>query len=226
MMGTPPENLDPTQPVPAATPATGAKRSISPPQIALVVGLLLVLLGMVYFFFLRAPAEETAAPPATGAAPAAPAATPEPTEAEPDDDEPPVENFELFAPRDPFEPLVSAGGATGGGGGDTGDTTDDGTTDGGTDGTDDGTDGTDGTDGDGGTSGGEDVGGHRVRVIDVYREGGRDRAQIQVDGTVYTVDEGEDFADNFRLVNASGRCATMLFGDDEFTLCEGEEILK
>jgi hypothetical protein len=135
-----------------------------------------------------------------------------------------VENFELFAPRDPFEPLVTAGGAAVGGDGTTGgDTTDDGTDGDGTDGT--GTDGT-GTDGTGDGTGGEDVGGHRVRVIDVYRENGRDRAQIQVDGTVYTVDEGEDFADNFRLVNASGRCATMLFGDDEFTLCEGEEILK
>jgi hypothetical protein len=70
------------------------------------------------------------------------------------------------------------------------------------------------------------VGRHQVQVIDVYRQGGQDRAQIQVDETVYTVDEGEDFADNFRLVSASGACATMLFGDDEFTLCEGEQILK
>jgi hypothetical protein len=61
-------------------------------------------------------------------------------------------------------------------------------------------------------------------VVDVRARGGR--AQIQVDGTVYTVDEGETFADNFQLVDASGECATMLFGDDEFTLCEGEEILK
>ena len=73
---------------------------------------------------------------------------------------------------------------------------------------------------------GETVGDHRVKVVDVYTQNGRDRAQIQVDGTVYTVDEGEEFADNFRLVSASGRCATILFGDDEFTLCEGEEILK
>jgi hypothetical protein len=43
---------------------------------------------------------------------------------------------------------------------------------------------------------------------------------------VYTAQEGETFADSFQLVSASGRCATMLFGDDQFTLCEGEEILK
>ncbi|MGH2806718.1 MAG: hypothetical protein ACRDKT_05525 [Actinomycetota bacterium] len=216
-MGIPPENLEPTQPVPAAP--SGANRAITPPQIALVAGLVVVLLGMLWFFFLRTPAEEEAPPPVTGEAPVVPAPTPEPTATEPDDDAP-VENFELFAPRDPFEPLVSADGATAGGG--------DGVTDGTTDGTDDGTDGGtvtgDGTSGD--ADDGEDVGGHRVRVIDVFRENGRDRAQIQVDGTVYTVDEGEDFAENFRLVNAEGRCATMLFGDDEFTLCEGEEILK
>ena len=65
-----------------------------------------------------------------------------------------------------------------------------------------------------------------MRVIDVFGDGGRRRAQVQVDGSVYTVDEGERFAENFQLLSASGRCATMLFGDDEFTLCEGEEILK
>jgi hypothetical protein len=63
-------------------------------------------------------------------------------------------------------------------------------------------------------------------VVDVYNEGGNARAQVQVDGTVYTVDEGERFADNFQLMSTSGQCATMLYGDDEFTLCEGEEILK
>ena len=83
----------------------------------------------------------------------------------------------------------------------------------------------DGTTPEGGDGGeGESVGGHRVRVVDVFPNGRR--AQIQVDGTVYTVDEGEVFAENFQLVSASGECATMLFGDDEFTLCEGEEILK
>jgi hypothetical protein len=63
-----------------------------------------------------------------------------------------------------------------------------------------------------------------VRVVDVFPNGRT--AQIQVDGTVYTVDEGEEFAANFRLISASGQCVTMLFGDDEFTLCEGEEVLK
>lgn len=226
-MGTPPENLGTTTPIAEAPPAGG--RSITPPQIAIVVGLLIVLLGAVYFLFLRGGDEEVVPPPA--AAPAVPAPTPEPTETpQPDDGEPPVETFEVFAPRDPFEPLIAAGGVagdTGGGGGDTG--AGDGTGAGTDGGTTDGTDGTDGGTTDPGTgdgANGSNVDGHRVKVIDVFRENGRDRAQVQVDGTVYTVDEGENFAENFRLVSASGRCATMLFGDDEFTLCEGEEILK
>lgn len=222
-MGTPPENLDPTTPV--AGPAAPAGRAgITPPQIAIVVGVLVVLLAAVYFLFLRGGGEEEVAPPPTGSAVPAPAPTPEPTETPgADDGESPVETFELFAPRDPFEPLVSAAGGggvtTGGGAVDTGGGTDTGGT-GVVDGGDTGGTGT----GDG--SNGSNVDGHRVKVIDVFRQNGRDRAQIQVDGTVYTVDEGEDFADNFRLVSASGQCATMLFGDDEFTLCEGEEILK
>jgi hypothetical protein len=61
-----------------------------------------------------------------------------------------------------------------------------------------------------------------VRLVSVSGS----RASIQVDATVYNVREGEDFAGRFRLLSVSGNCATMLFGDDQFTLCEGEEILK
>jgi hypothetical protein len=65
-----------------------------------------------------------------------------------------------------------------------------------------------------------------VRLVDVFTQGGRQRAQVQVDGTVYTVDEGETFAESFEVLSVSNDCATMLFGDDQFTMCEGEEILK
>ena len=225
-MSTPPENLEPTTPQPAV-PGPAARPGITPPQIALVVGLLVVLLAIAaYFLFLRGGgAEEVTTPPAGSAVPAP---TPEPVETPGgDDDEPPVETFELFAPRDPFEPLISAAGAGGDDAGGGGTQIDGGDTDGGTDidGDGDVDGGTGDTDTGDGTNG-SNVDGHRVKVVDVFRQNGRDRAQIQVDGTVYTVDEGENFADNFRLVSASGQCATMLFGDDEFTLCEGEEILK
>lgn len=228
-MGTPPENID-TAPVATTDAATApGRQDVTPQQLAIIGGVVLViLLGLVYFFFLRGDGEEEVATPPVAQGVPAPEETapPEEDDGDADGDGGEVETFEVFAPRDPFDPLISAAGD--GGIGDTG-----GTAGTGTDG--DGTNG-DGTDGDGGTGSqpgegpppndGEDVGRHRVAVVDVYNEDGEDRAQIRVDGTVYTVDEGENFGENFRLVSASGRCATILYGDDEFTLCEGEEILK
>ncbi len=203
-------------------------------RLLLVVGLLLALLVIVWLFFLRGddPEEELVAPRPPGTVEVDPTPTVGPLE--PGDG--PVETFEVFAPKDPFEPLISDAVADVG-------VVGTGTTTTGTDGTGTGTDGTgtgtDGTGTDGGTGtgggggsdingggGGSNVNGHRVRVLNVYNEDGEARAQVQVDGSVYTVTEGETFAENFQLVSTSGSCATMLYGDDEFTLCEGEEILK
>lgn len=210
-----------------ATPADAVetRRNVSGAQVAAVVGGLLVAVALLWFFFLRGGGEEsqeTAAPSITPEAPAFPEETPPPGEGR---DREPVETFSIFAPKDPFEPLVFAAGAPGATG--TTGTTGDGTGENGDGtGTGDNGDGNGSAPGDGGGDGNGNIGGHRVRVIDVFTEGGRDRAQIQVDGTVYTVDVGETFADNFELVGTSGRCATVLFGDDQFTICEGEEILK
>lgn len=197
------------------TPVAGEGRArFSPQRLALILGGVLVVFGLVYFFLLSGGGEEPPPenlPPIVQETP-----TPEPTETPKEGEgRGRIETFEVFAARDPFKPLVGAG--TAAGGGSETPPPDAGPGDGG-DG--DGTGGTDGS----GTGGDGNVGGHRVRVVDVFPNGRR--AQIQVDGTVYTVDEGETFAENFELVRASGQCATMLFGDDEFTLCEGEEILK
>lgn len=215
-MGTPPEEMDRNE---------GRAGRLAPAQIALALLGLLVVLALVWFFFLRA--DEAAVEDTTAAAPA-PAVSPTPEETAKAPGEGPVETFEVFAPKDPFDPLISA---AAGGGAASGDATTTGTTTDGTTGTTTTTDGTGTTTTTtttrgGGDGGGESVGGHRVRVIDVFTQGGNERAQVQVDGTVYTVDVGERFAQNFQLNSTSGQCATMLFGDDEFTLCEGEEILK
>jgi hypothetical protein len=147
-----------------------------------------------------------------------------------------VETFEVFAPKDPFDPLLSEAGTTEEGETteegdttdtgettDTGDTTDttDGTTDTNGDGVVDGSD----TGGGGGAGPGssDTVQGHSVELVATLEDGS---VQVQVDDQVYTVDEGEQFAQNFELVSVSGACATLLYGDDQFTLCEGEEILK
>ena len=206
------------------------KSQVTGRQLALVLGGAVVLLALVWFLFLRGggeePTDDVAVPP--------PVTTPtvEPPGDGPDgddDDKPPVETTEVFAPRDPFDPLLSAEGE--GDGTDDGTGTDEGTdTDG--DGDVDGDDGTD-TDGDGDVDGDdgtdtseENVEGHRVQLIGISGSGGDATAQIQVDDTVYTVSEGERFAENFELLSTSGECATLLYGDDQFTVCEGEEILK
>lgn len=210
--------------------ATDEKRGLAPAQLALIIGGLLLLLLLVWFLFLRSDGEEIE----TGAAPApVEEVTEEEEEAEVEspDKKSPVETFEVFAPKDPFDPLVSPATAGAGNvgqtaGGTTATAANGSTTTTGGSGTTTTTDGTGTTTTSASGGGGSDVGGHRVRVIDVYQQAGGARAQIQVDGTVYTVDEGERFAENFQLMSTSGHCATMLYGDDEFTLCEGEEILK
>ncbi len=208
----------------ATPPEIQETRSIGGAQVALAAGGVLLLLIVLWFLFLRGGGED---PVVTAPVAPVPEATPvEPVEPQGDGKGPgkgPVETFEVFAPKDPFKPLVTLGAGTAppGDPGATGGTDADG------DGIIDGGSGTGTGTGTGtGDGGGENVGGHRVTLVDVYRDGGRARAQVQVDGTVYTVDEGERFADNFQLLSLNGDCATMLFGDDQFTLCEGEEILK
>ncbi len=211
----------------ATPPEIQETRSIGGAQVALAAGGILLLLVVLWFLFLRGGDED---PVVTAPVAPAPESTPvEPVEPQGNGKGPgkgPVETFEVFAPKDPFKPLVTVG--------ETGTTTplDSGTT-GGTDTDGDGVidegtggDGTGTGTGTGAGGGGENVGGHRVSLVDVFRDAGRQRAQVQVDGTVYTVDEGDRFAESFQLLSLNGDCATMLFGDDQFTLCEGEEILK
>lgn len=184
------------------------RRNVTGGQLALVGLLILILLVVAWFVFLRpAGTEEKAAAPVPAETP-----QPEPTEEAKKPAKGPVETFEVFAPRDPFKPVISEA-AAGGTAPAPGATPAPGET-------------TTGTAIGGGGGRNESVGGHRVRLVDVFREGGREQARVQVDGTVYTVGEGERFAGNFELLSIEGRCASLLFGDDQFTLCEGEEILK
>jgi hypothetical protein len=77
---------------------------------------------------------------------------------------------------------------------------------------------------------GEDGGSGRdanvVGLKGVSGASGPGRAEVEVNDTIHPVTEGEVFAENFKLLFVSGDCASMLFGDDQFTMCEGEEILK
>jgi hypothetical protein len=70
---------------------------------------------------------------------------------------------------------------------------------------------------------GATVGGRSVTLIDIIQQDGGQVAQVEVDGQPYVVAEGEQFADNFSLESIQGGCASFLFGDEAFTLCEGGE---
>jgi hypothetical protein len=51
-------------------------------------------------------------------------------------------------------------------------------------------------------------------------------ARVSVDGTAYTVEEGESFASDYRAVDIGSECASFESGTTPFTLCEGEAVLK
>jgi hypothetical protein len=51
-------------------------------------------------------------------------------------------------------------------------------------------------------------------------------AKVTVDGTPYSVTEGERFADDYRAVDINSECASFESASTAFTLCEGEAVLK
>ena len=156
-------------------------------------------------------------------APAA-SATPAPTRSP----VPVIETFNDTVGRDPFRPLYVApvqggGGAPGPGGA---------PAPGPGTGTGGGVQPTSGT-GSGGTGtggqpagGSAQVGGNRVSLLDVFVRDGETHAQTRVGDTVHTPAVGDTFAENYQVLSASGECATFLYGDESFQLCEGQEVLK
>lgn len=77
-----------------------------------------------------------------------------------------------------------------------------------------------------GPSGGPAGTARRVSLVDVFTQDGARKATVEVDGTEYTVSEGETFASNYRLLTLTNRCGTFVFGDERFTLCIGQEVRK
>jgi hypothetical protein len=64
------------------------------------------------------------------------------------------------------------------------------------------------------------IDGHTVVLLDTFTNNGVQMAQVEVDGTVYNVAEGDSFSGGaFQLRDVAGSCATFLYGDESFTLC-------
>ncbi|HLF69725.1 MAG TPA: hypothetical protein VI541_02080 [Actinomycetota bacterium] len=184
------------------------KKQIHP---AIPAALVVLIVGLFVFFVIKPlffPSRSNVVPPpvTSGGPSASPQPSPSPSPAAA-----PAETFEVFESKDPFRPLVVefAAGAPGGT----------------TSGTSTGSTGSTST---GGGAGGASAptGGQSVTLVDVFTQDGTEKAQVKVGSTVFTVAAGEVFADNFKLLSISGTCATMLHGDDKFTLCEGEEVFK
>ena len=121
------------------------------------------------------------------------------------------ETFEVFEGKDPFRPLVVTGGGTTGGATTTGGTTMGATTSGSTT---------------GGPSSGGTNGSQHVTLVAINGSGSNRTATVDVDSTEYTVKVGETFASNYRVKSLTSSCGTFVFGDQTFTLCVGQEVIK
>jgi len=69
--------------------------------------------------------------------------------------------------------------------------------------------------------------GTSIALLDVFQQkDGTPMAKVQVGSTVYTVGVGDVFATSYRVVSLAAPCGQFLFGDAPFRLCEGEQVIK
>ena len=184
----------------------GRWQRLQPRERALIIIVgLIALLAIVYLLFLSGGGEEeiegfptTPTRPTTTARPTVvPTASPTAV----------PESFEVFEGKDPFRPLVTAP-----------------VGDGGTPAPGEPAPG--GTPGSSGGSSGGATDGQRVTLVDISGSGGSRTATVEVDSTEYTVQEGDTFAGSYRVKDLTSDCGTFVFGDESFTLCVGQEVLK
>ena len=71
-----------------------------------------------------------------------------------------------------------------------------------------------------GNGSGTNQDGDSIVLLDVFVINGVDTVQVEVNGQIYNVSEGQTFHNGrYRLRSASGNCATFVRGDESFTLC-------
>jgi hypothetical protein len=186
---------------PGAT-ATGARQRL---MLVVLAGALVLALAVALRPLVLNRERPTAAPTATTAASAAASTTTSTVVLGGSDQQ-------LQATKDPFRPLVTPAGASAA----STPTTVQGTVPGAGAGT-----GTATTPG-----GGATAAEHKVVLAEIVSQSGGRVAKVTVDGTAYTVSEGEPFAGDYRAVDIGSSCATFESGTTPFTLCEGEAVLK
>lgn len=108
------------------------------------------------------------------------------------------ESFEVFEGKDPFRPLVVQGPIGG----------------------------TPAPTSSAPPSSGGATGSQRVTLVDISGSGSSRTATVEVDSTEYRVREGQTFAGSYRVKDLTSDCGTFVFGDESFTLCVGQEVLK
>jgi hypothetical protein len=192
---------------PGAT-ATGARQRLI---LVVLAGALVLALALALRPLVLKRERPTAAPTATTAASAA-ASTTTSTVVLGESDQP------LQSTKDPFRPLVTPGvaggtGATAAASAPTTGPTVQGTVPGAGAGT-------------ATAPGGAAAAEQKVTLLDIVTKSGARMATVEVDGTRYTVGEGESFAGHYRAVDVGSSCATFESGTSPFTLCEGEAVLK
>lgn len=69
----------------------------------------------------------------------------------------------------------------------------------------------------------------RVGLLEVYaNQSGTAVASVRVNDTTYQVSRGDRFAGSYQVISLdlTSRCGDLLFGDERFRLCEGDEVRK
>ncbi len=136
--------------------------------------------------------------------------------------------FRVSQPRDPFVPLITVPTSTTAPG-DTSSTTggETTTTGGGATTTTGGGETTSTTAGGSTTTTSPDTpAGKRVTLLEIRDEGGVREAVLTVDGTTYTVEVGDTFADDFKVISLGTSSGVFMYRDNVFTLAVGQSIIK
>ncbi len=127
----------------------------------------------------------------------------------------PVQTYEVFTTKNPFRSLVptdvAEGATAGGSSGESGATTET-TVVGGASGTD--------------TAPAVQ---QRISLVDVYvGDDGATVASVRVNDVVHNAAVGQRFATNYQVVSVSTStgCGQFLYGDEQFQLCRGQELVK